>query len=105
MVSHSAAEKTREIAVRKVFGAESRNLMISQNLYMLRMFLPGTLIGSALAWFIMRRWLENYAFRNGIEAWVFLLGPAIILFFTFLSISFQTWKACRQPPSITLKYQ
>jgi len=105
MVSHSASEKTREIAVRKVFGAESRDLMIFQNLYILRMFLPGTLIGSALAWFIMKRWLENYAFRNRIEAWVFLLGPAIILFFTLLSVSFQTWKACRQPPSVTLKYQ
>jgi len=105
LVSHSAAEKTKEIAVRKVFGAESWSVMITQNLNMFKMFLPGTLLGGALAWFIMKRWLENYAYRNGIEMWVFLLGPALILVFALLSISFQTWKASRQLPAISLKYQ
>lgn len=105
LVSHSAAEKTKEIAIRKVFGAESRGIMISQNKTMFKMFLPGTLIGSALAWFIMTKWLENYAYRNGIEAWVFVLGPALILVFALLSTSFQTWKASRQLPVISLKYQ
>jgi len=105
LVSHSAAEKTREIAVRKVFGAESRGIMISQNLNMFKMFLPGTLLGGTLAWFITTRWLENYAYRNGIEVWVFILGPALILVSALLSISFQTWKASRQAPAISLKYQ
>jgi len=105
LVSHSAAEKTKEIAVRKVYGADSRSIMISQNLNMLKMFLPGTLLGGALAWFIMTGWLENFAYRNGIEAWVFVLGPALILVFALLSISFQTWKASRQLPAISLKYQ
>jgi len=105
LVSHSAAEKTKEIAVRKVFGAESRSIMVSQNLNMFKMFLPGTLLGGALAWFIMSRWLENYAYRNGIEVWVFILGPALILVSALLSISFQTWKASRQAPAISLKHQ
>ena len=89
----------------KVFGAESRGILISQNLNMFKMFVPGTFLGGALAWFIMRKWLENYAFSNGIEGWVFVLGPALILVFALLSISFQTWKASRQPPAISLKYQ
>jgi len=103
MVSHSAAERTREIALRKVFGAETMGIMISQNLKMFRMFLPATLLGGALAWFIMTLWLENYANRNGTELWVFILGPAIILLFSLLSISFQTWKASSQAPAISLK--
>ena len=56
LVSHSAAERTKEIAVRKVYGAESGSIMISQNLNMFKMFIPGTLLGSALAWFLMTRW-------------------------------------------------
>jgi len=105
MVSHSAAERTIEIAVRKVFGAESRGIMISQNLKMFKLFLPGALLGGALAWFIMTGWLDNYAYRIRIEVWVFILGPLLILVFTLLSISIQTWRASKQPPAISLKNQ
>ena len=105
LVSHSAAEKTKEIAVRKVFGAESGSIMLSRSRNILMMFLPGASIGGALAWFIMSGWLENYAYRNGIEWWIFILGPAFILLLALLSVSFQTWKAIRQPPVISLKYQ
>jgi putative ABC transport system permease protein len=78
--------------------------MISQNVNILLMFLPGTFLGGALSWFMMKKWLEDYAFRNGIEAWVFILGPAIILLLALLSISFQTWNASRQPPAISIKH-
>lgn len=105
LVSHTATERTKEIAVRKVFGAESRGIMISQILNMYKLFLPGALLGSILAWFIMMRWLENYAYRKGFEAWIFIWGPAFILVLALLSISFQTWRASRQQPAISLKYQ
>lgn len=104
LVSHNAAERRREIAIRKVYGATSGNLMISQHLRMFSMFLPGAFFGSILAWGIMSRWMENYAYRNGIEAWVFVAGPGIILGFAMLSISYQTWKASRQSPAISLEY-
>jgi hypothetical protein len=105
LVSHSAAEKTREIAVRKVFGADSGSIMISQNRHIFKMFLPGMAIGCALAWFIVKKWLENYAYRNEIELWIFILGPALILLLALLSVGFQTWKTSRQAPAISLKYQ
>jgi putative ABC transport system permease protein len=105
LVSHSAAEKTKEIAVRKVFGADSGSIMISQNRNIFKMFLPGMAIGCALAWFIVKNWLENYAYRNEIELWIFILGPALILLLALLTVSFQTWKASRQAPAISLNYQ
>lgn len=104
LVNHSAAEKTKEIAVRKVFGADSRGIMIYQNLHMFKLFLPGAILGAALAGFIMTKWMKNYAYRNGMEGWVFVVGPVLILVFALLSMSVQTWRASRQPPAISLKH-
>jgi putative ABC transport system permease protein len=105
LASSNAMKKEKSIWIRKVFGADSRSIMISQNQYIFKMFLPGMAIGCALAWFIVKKWLENYAYRNEIELWIFILGPALILLLALLSVSFQTWKASRQVPAISLKYQ
>jgi putative ABC transport system permease protein len=78
--------------------------MVSQLMSLLRMFLPGAVIGGALAWFIMKRWLEDYANSRGIEGWVFVLGPLIILLFALLSISLQTWRSSRQSPAESLRH-
>jgi ABC-type antimicrobial peptide transport system permease subunit len=105
MVSHNSEERAKETAVRKVLGANSKRILISQIRNMFRMFIPATLFGGVLAWAIMNRWMENFAYRIGIEWWFFILGPAIILVSALLSIGFQTWKASRQPPAISLKHQ
>ena len=98
MVSHSAAERAKETAVRKVHGAASDRILISQVQHMFRMFLPATLLGGILAWVIMARWLEHFAHRMEIAWWLFILGPALILVCALLSIGFHTWKTSRQSP-------
>jgi ABC-type antimicrobial peptide transport system permease subunit len=104
MVSLSASARTREIAVRKVFGAETGSIMIRQITGILRMFLPGMAIGCVLAWFIMKNWMEMYAHRIGLEGWVFIAGPLLILIVALLSISFQTWNSSRRSPARSLRH-
>ncbi len=103
LVSHGTQAKTKEIALRKVFGAETPGMMVSLNRDIIKLYLPGLVLGSLAAWLIMRRWLEDFVYRRGFEGWVFLLGAAIILLVALLSVSIQTWKAAKQSPAITLK--
>jgi ABC-type antimicrobial peptide transport system permease subunit len=105
IVSQSTATRAKEIAVRTVLGAGTRDLMISLNLNIIQMFLPGMFLGSFLAWGVMKKWLEFYSQRKEIEGWVFMLGPAVILVVALLSSASQTWKASRQSPAKALKYQ
>jgi len=105
IVSQSNAAKAKEIALRKVLGAESWDILISLNRNLLQMFMPGMFLGSFLAWLVMRKWLEFYSQRIAIEGWVFVLGPAIILMVAMLSAGSQTWQASRQSPASALKYQ
>ena len=104
LVTYSTEAKTKEIAVRKVFGAETRGMMITLNLNILKMFVPSVILGCFIAWMFMRAWLEDYVYRKEMEVWYFD-GAFIILVVAFLSVSLQTWKAARQSPAISLKSQ
>jgi putative ABC transport system permease protein len=103
LVTYSTAARTKEIAIRKVFGIETREMMVKLNLSILKLFLPGLLLGGFTAWLIMREWLKDFVYRRGFEGWVFLLGALIIFIVALLSVSIQTWKAAKQSPAIALQ--
>ncbi len=103
VVSHGNETRTREIAVRKVFGAETGEMMLALNMSILRIFLPSLFLGGLLAWLVMRQWLMDYVYRRGFEGWVFLLGAIIILIVALLSVSIQTWRAANKSAVAALK--
>jgi putative ABC transport system permease protein len=105
LVSYSTKLKIKEIAVRKVYGAETYDILIRLNLSFLRLFLPGMLVGGFISWIVMRKWFENFANRGPFEWWIFLLGAFIILIITLLTVSAQTWKASILKPVEALKCQ
>ena len=103
VVSHSNETRTKEIAIRKVYGAEIGEMMLALNMSILKIYIPSLLLGSLVAWLLMRRWLMDYVYRRGFEGWVFLLGAFIILIVALLSVSFQTWRAANKSPVAALK--
>lgn len=103
LVAHGTETKTREIAIRKVFGASTREMMITLNKSLLKVFIPSVFLGSLIAWLVMRGWLMNYSYRRGFEGWVFLLGALFILIVALISVSLQTWKAAKLSPASALK--
>jgi len=103
VVSHGNEARTKEIAVRKAFGAGIDEMMLALNMSILKIFIPGLFLGSLVAWLVMRRWLMDYVYRRGFEGWVFLLGAFIILIVALLSVSIQTWRAANKSPVAALK--
>ncbi len=105
LVTYSTKLKIKEIAVRKVYGAETYDIMIRLNLSFFKLFLPGMIAGSFISWFVMRKWFDSFANRVPFEWWIFLLGASIILVITLITVSAQTWKASILKPVEALKYQ
>lgn len=103
VVAHGNEARSKEIAIRKVFGAETGEMMMALNMNILRIFLPALFLGSLLAWLVMRQWVMDYAYRRGFEGWVFLLGAFITLIVAFLSVTIQTWRAANRSPVAALK--
>jgi putative ABC transport system permease protein len=105
LVTNDTEARTKEIAIKKVFGAENGEIMITLNLNLLKFFLPSIILGCLISWWIMWGWLQDYAYRRGLEIWLFILGVFIIFVVAVLSVSIQTWKAARQSPAVALQTQ
>ena len=103
VVTHGNEARLMEIAVRKVYGAESLEMMIALYMNILKIFIPGLVFGSLLSWLVMRHWLMEYESKRGFEAWVFAAGAGIILIVSLISVCVQTWKAANKSPIAVLK--
>ena len=105
LVSYSTELRTKEIAIRKVHGSSSYQMMLLLNLSTLRLFTFGLAIAGILTWIIMSRWLGAFEFRVGITWWIYALGGLIIIGVALLSVSAQTLKAARKKPAEALKFE
>jgi putative ABC transport system permease protein len=70
-----------------------------------RLILIAFVFALPAAYYIIYRWLQNFAFRLGVEVWIFLLAGAAALLIAQLTISFQAVKAAGTDPAATLKFE
>lgn len=98
-----AEQRTKEIGVRKVLGASVSSILTLLSKDFLRLVGIAVLIASPLAWYIMQRWLENFAYHINIEWWVFILAGFIATGIALLTMSFQSVKAALMNPVQSLR--
>ncbi len=97
------AKRTKEIAVRKVLGAEIYHIIILFLKQYTSLIGIAILIAWPLAYFLTSRWLEQYAYRIGQHAWYYVLVGAIVFSVSFLLISAQCLKVALANPVNSLK--
>jgi putative ABC transport system permease protein len=105
LASFSVERRTKEIGIRKVLGSS-----VSQIIFMLtKDFTRWVLLANIFAWpmayFVLSKWLENFAFRIGIQWWIFLLAGATALCIAVLVVSYQTIRAATANPVKALRYE
>jgi putative ABC transport system permease protein len=61
------------------------------------------LIASPIAWWVMNKWLQDFAYRINIEWWVFALAGVMALLIALLTVSFQAVKAAVANPVKSLR--
>jgi predicted permease len=105
LASFTAEQRTKEIGIRKVLGAS-----VSQITTLLcREFFLLVVIANVLAWplayFGMRSWLQNYAYRTELGVVIFVLALGLALLVALISVSFQALRAAMSHPAEALKYE
>ena len=79
LTSFTLKQRTKEIGIRKVLGASSENLILLLSRGYLLIIGIAYIISMPIAWILMKRWLENYAFHVDLGAWILVIPLAIVL--------------------------
>ena len=93
----------KEIAIRKVNGATRREILLQIGRKYLWIALTGFAIAVPAAIAVCRHWLQPFAFRTNMPAWLFLLALAVVLLVTLAVVALQAWRAASANPVDSLK--
>ena len=103
LATFSAEQRTKEIGVRKVLGASVGNVVGLLSKEFLKLVFIGILIASPITWFVMNKWLQDFAYRTNISWMVFAITAIIAIGIALLTISFQAIKAAIANPVKSLR--
>jgi putative ABC transport system permease protein len=105
LVTHTVERRTKEIGIRKVLGSTMNSIVFLLSKDFTKLVLFSNLIAWPVGYFLMNKWLQNFAFRTDIGIWVFFLSGIISIFIAFITICFQSIKSARANPVESLKYE
>jgi putative ABC transport system permease protein len=101
----SVNHRMKEIGIRKVIGAKMVEVMLMLIKDSIKWVVIAFIIGTPLAWYIINKWLENFAYKTTMDWWIFSLAGLIAIFIALITVSFHSWKAARRNPVETLRYE
>ncbi len=105
LISFSVEQRTKEIGIRKVLGAGIIRIIYILSREIVIMVSISAAIASPFAYYAMKNWLQNFAYRIDITLWPFIITGTGILIIAMLTVIYHTVKAARANPVKTLKYE
>jgi putative ABC transport system permease protein len=103
LASFSAEQRIREIGIRKVLGANIGGIVLMLTRDFLKLVVIAMLIASPVAWLIMHRWLQDFAYQTPISWVVFLITFVATMAITMATISYHAIRAGMSNPVKSLK--
>lgn len=105
LASFITDQKTKEIGLRKVLGASAGRLINMLNANFVKWVLISSVFAWPVAWFVMNRWLQNFAYRIDVAWWMFVVAALLTLVISLLVVSMQTVKAALKNPVDAIKHK
>lgn len=103
LISLLTLQRTKEIGIRKVLGASVANITKLLTLDFLKLVITAVIIASPIAWLMMSKYLQNFAYRIDIKWWVFVITAFAALLIAFVTVGFQSIKAAMTNPVESLR--
>ena len=97
--------RTKKVGIRRVNGATVGEIMTLLNKTYISKIIIAFLISCPFVYYLLSKWLQNFAYKTGLSWWVFGIAGITALVVATLSVSWQSWQAAKKDPVKTLKYE
>jgi ABC-type transport system, involved in lipoprotein release, permease component len=105
MAAFSMQHRVKEIGIRKVNGAKVFEILALINKDFVKWIAIAFVIATPVAYFTMRIWLQNFAYKTELSWWIFAVAGLIALGIALLTVSWQSWRAATRNPVEALRYE
>ena len=105
LASFTIEQKTKEIGIRKIFGATVRGIAFSLSKEMTQGVLMANLISWPIVYMVMSKWLQNFAYRINMGLDVFILPALLAQFTALITIALKTVRAATTNPVEPLRHE
>lgn len=103
LVAATAARRVKEIGIRKVLGASVTNIVALLSNDFIKLVGLSILIATPIAWWVMNKWLDDFAYRMEIQWWIFVLAALVTVLIALLTVSWQAIRAAAANPVKSLR--
>ena len=103
IVMFETQHRRSEIAVRKVYGATTSQMISMLNLRYVWIVLGCFVVAAPVAWYITSRWLEQFANRIASPWWIYVAALVVVLAVTVGLVTLRSWKAATENPADVVK--
>jgi len=105
LAAFSTEQRTKEVGIRKILGASVPDIIVLLTKGFTKWVLVANLISWPVAYYVMYRWLHNFAYRTSIELWVFPVAALLTLGIALVTVSFLAVRAALANPVEALRYE
>jgi ABC-type antimicrobial peptide transport system permease subunit len=103
LVSFMAAQRTKELGIRKVLGATSRNIVYLLSKEFTLLIIIAFVIAAPVAWYFMHKWLQNYTYRIQLGVGIFLIAVLSSMVIAWITVGHRAIKAAIANPVKSLR--
>jgi putative ABC transport system permease protein len=105
LASYTTEQKTKEIGIRKVLGASIPGIVTLTAWEFVKWVAAANLVAWPLAYYVMHKWLQEFAYRMSIGPFVFLLSAGLSLLVALMTVAYQSLKSALANPIDSLRYE